>query len=84
LRPRPSPVQGSDDFVSEGRKGRKGTNLIVVIVVESSSLEPLLLGLELFETGDDVGVDEVGDVLAVLDFGDNVVLPLVVLEQIVL
>jgi len=71
------------------RRRRRADRLLVRVdlalrVVEARRLETLLLGLELVELGDDVRVDEVGDVLAVLDLGDRVVLPVVVLEQVVL
>lgn len=53
-------------------------------VVEAGRLEAFLLGLELVELGDNVWVDKVGNVLAVLDLRDDVVLPLVVLQLVVL
>lgn len=75
-------------LVADRRSGSPDRVLIRVDirlrVVEAGSLEPLLLGLERVELGDNVGVDEVGDVLAVLDLGDDIVLPLVVLEEVVL
>jgi hypothetical protein len=64
--------------------GREISHSVSTIVVESLGLERLFFALECFEFLCDVGVDEVGDVLAVHDLWDDVVLPLVVREDVIL
>ncbi|PPQ80217.1 hypothetical protein CVT25_003570 [Psilocybe cyanescens] len=64
--------------------GAEGTYNVGVAVIEAFGLELLLLALEGLELLGDVGIDEVGDVLAFPDFGHNVHLPFWVGEQVVL
>ena len=66
----------------EGGGGK--SHHVPAIVVESLGLERLFFTLEGFEFLCDVGVNEIGNVLAVHDLRDNVVLPLVVREDIIL
>lgn len=60
------------------------THHVGLAFVEALRLELLLLALERVELLEDVGVDKVGDVLAVHDLGHDVVLPFLVLEHVVL
>jgi hypothetical protein len=55
---------------------------IFLLLVESGSLELLLLLLQSRKLRLDLGVDEVGNVLSVEHLGNNVVLPVVVLEKV--
>ena len=62
----------------------RGTHHVPAIVIESLGLQCLFFALEGFELLCDIGVDKIGDVLAVHDLWDDVVLPLVVREDVIL
>jgi hypothetical protein len=58
-------------------------NLLFVGSVEALFGQRILLSLQSLESGLDIGIDKVGNVLAVVDLGNDIVFPRVVGKDVV-
>jgi hypothetical protein len=58
-------------------------NLLLVGSVEALFGQCILLSLQSFESGLDIGIDKVGNVLAVVNLGNDIVLPRIVGEDVI-
>ena len=66
------------------RRWERWTHHVPSIIIESLGFERLFFAFEGFELVCDVGVNEIGNVLAIHDFWNDVILPLVVREDVIL
>jgi hypothetical protein len=62
---------------------KQAYNLLIVRSIEALFGQCLFLSLQSLELGLDIGVDEIGNILSVVDLGNDIVFPRVVGKDVV-